>query len=318
MAGRLWYVLYWSANSWLGEQKRKWGNDSLEEWWALCTASWLHWNPIFRGEWQLNPQWWGLVSSYGVLLSVVNPVEKNAQSLPNLLLPAQASVIFAQPWEGGWEEIKEETKTKKILFLSAYSSMQNSLCKLESATGLLGSWQWHCQCAKVKVWVKLREGSLLKLFLNNQYKHAVHPAWIALASYVGSFRQSGSLSLFYAAQNSACGFFKARFSFSPAFQGHIWEIIIGRAEKGCCMNHERWSVCQSPAGCTTLNILCSNSVTWRGLIHDLKQLSECDSLKAMGFTSPGSSPVFPSPPRSHPSYSCPTVTTTCWYKMNRK
>lgn len=63
MARRLWYVLYWNANSWLGEQKRKWGNDSLEEWWVLCTASWLHWNPIFRGEWLLNPRWWGLVSA---------------------------------------------------------------------------------------------------------------------------------------------------------------------------------------------------------------------------------------------------------------
>lgn len=57
------YVLYWNANSWLGEQKRKWGNDSLEEWWVLCTASWLHWNPIFRGEWLLNPRWCGLVSA---------------------------------------------------------------------------------------------------------------------------------------------------------------------------------------------------------------------------------------------------------------
>lgn len=151
--------------------------------------------------------------------------------------------------------------------------------------GLLGSWQWHCQCLKVKVWVKLREESLFKLFLNNQYKHAVHSARIALATYSGSFRQ---LRIgFYAAQNSACGwFFEARFSFSPAFEGHIWEIIIGRAEKGCCMNHERWSVCQSPAGCTTLGILCSRSVIWRGFIQDLKQLNECNSLTANGFYLP--------------------------------
>lgn len=165
--------------------------------------------------------------------------------------------------------------------------MQNNLCKLESVIGLLGSWQWHCQCLKVKVWVKLREESLLKLFLNNQYKHAVNSARMTLATYIGSFRHSGSLSLFYAAQNSACGsFFECRFSFSPAFEGHIWEIIIGRAEEGCCMNHEKWSVCQSPAGCTTLGILCSRTVTWRGFICALKQLNEWNSLTANGFYLP--------------------------------
>lgn len=195
--------------------------------------------------------------------------------------------------------------------------MQNRLCQWESATGLLGSCQWHCQCLKVKVWVKLRKS--LRLFLNNQYKHAFHSARIALASYSGSFRHLGSLSLFYAAQNSACGsFFEARFSFSPAFEDHIWEIIIGRAKKGCCVNHESLSVCQSPAGCTTLGILCSWSVTWRGFIHDLKQLNECNSLTANGFYLPRLQSSVSLPTRLQPSYSFPTITTTCWLKMNRK
>lgn len=89
----------------------------------------------------------------------------------------------------GGDKGRKKQNPRQYPFLSAYSSMQNSLCKLESATGLLGSWQWHCQC--LNVWVKLREENLLKLFLNNQYKHTVHSARIALATYIGSFRYSG-------------------------------------------------------------------------------------------------------------------------------
>lgn len=70
------------------------------------------------------------------------------------------------------------------------------------------------------------------------------------------------------------------------------------------MNHKRWSIiCQTFAGCTILGILCSGSVTWRGFIHDLKQLNERNTVRTHGFTSPVSSWVFPSPPqKSHPSY----------------
>lgn len=144
-------------------------------------------------------------------------------------------------------------------------------------------------------------------------------AAIAFATCVSS---SGHLQsfffFFYAAQNSPCSsFFKTRISFSSAFQVHIWETIIRWAEKGCWMNHKRWSIiCQTFAGCTILGILCSGSVTWRGFIHDLKQLNERNTVRTHGFTSPVSSWVFPSPPKNHTP---PTpATTTRWHKTNRK
>lgn len=72
------------------------------------------------------------------------------------------------------------------------------------------------------------------------------------------------------------------------------------------MNHKRWPIiCQTFAGCTILGILCSRSVTWRGFIHDLKQLNERNTVRTHGFTCPVSSWVFSSPPqKSHPSYPC--------------
>lgn len=143
---------------------------------GLSAPSWLHWNPIFRGEWLLNPQWWGLVSSHGVLLSVVNTVEKNAQIC--FCLHRHLS-YFPSPEKGDGRNWGKKQNPRPYPFLSAYIRMQNSLCKLESATGLLGSWQWHCQSLKVKLWVKLREENLSMLFLNNQYKHTVHSARIA-------------------------------------------------------------------------------------------------------------------------------------------